>query len=66
MGRHADEKTVSVAALGFFGLIGSFGHAEIIAGERGFVTVGGSKGILFGVEKMWIIKPWTLSQPGKQ
>ena len=46
MASHTLEETVGVATLGFFGLVGSFHDFVIIAGERGFVTVGDSFDIL--------------------
>lgn len=46
MGSHASAEAVDADALGFFGLEGSFRHVDILAGERGFVTVGDSNDIL--------------------
>jgi len=42
VGSHASAEAVDTDAFGFFGLEGSFRHVDILAGERGFVTVGDS------------------------
>lgn len=58
VGAHPLQKSVNIAALGFFGLVSSFHIAGILTNEYDFVTEGYISDTLFHVDKLCIKTIW--------